>query len=380
MLRKFVEEEIKPNVDTWIKTGYPNSLHKRAYELGIAGIIYPPKYGGCRPEQFDPFYELITIDELTRSGSGGVLSQMSIDSMALPPILKAGSEELKEKVCRPVILGDKHCCLAISEPTAGSDVANIKATAKREGDYYIVNGMKKWITGGMMADFFTTAVRTGTEAEGAFGISLLLIERNSPGVHVRPMQTQFDNASSTTFVTFEDVKVPVSHLIGEEGSGFMLIMTNFNHERFVISTGACRLARIAYEESFKYALNRKTFGKRLVDHQLIRFKLAEMARQIEALFDNVERVCYQFKMGVPDSAMGGQCALLKVQASKTLEFCAREASQIFGGNSIVKEGLGKIVERLYRDVRAQAIPGGSEEILLDLALRQSFSKSPKPKF
>jgi len=316
---------------------------------------------------------------LARSGSGGVLSQMSIDSMAIPPILNAGSEELKEKVCRPVIMGDKHCCLAISEPYAGSDVANIKTTARKEGDYYIVNGMKKWITGGMMADFFTTAVRTGSESDGAFAISLLLIDRNSPGINIRKMETQFESATSTTFITFEDVKVPVKHLIGEEGHGFMLIMTNFNHERFVISAGACRLARLAFEEAFKYALTRKTFGKRLVDHQLIRFKLAEMARQIECLYDAVERVCYQFKMGVPDRGMGGQCALVKVQASKTFEYCAREASQIFGGSSIVKEGQGKIVERLYRDVRANAIPGGSEEILLDLAMRQAIAKAPKSK-
>jgi alkylation response protein AidB-like acyl-CoA dehydrogenase len=144
----------------------------------------------------------------------------------------------------------------------------------------------------------------------------------------------------------------------------MQIMTNFNHERFVIAAGASRAARMCFAEAFTYAMERTTFGKKLISHQIIRFKLAEMARLIESLHDNLERVAYSFSKGIPDFKMGGACALLKVQSSKTFEYCAREASQIFGGNSIVKEGRGKAVERLYREVRGTAIPGGSEEILL----------------
>jgi len=302
-----------------------------------------------------------------------VLGQMAINSMALPPILNAGSDYLKQKVCRDVIEGRKFICLAISEPGAGSDVAKIATTAVREGDFYIVNGIKKWITGGTMGDFFTTAVRTGDEGMG--GISLLLIERDMPGVKVRKMPVQFDSAHSTTMVYLEDVKVPVRNLIGEENQGFMLILLNFNHERFLIATGTCREARLCYEESLKYALTRKTFGKRLIDHQIIRAKLAEMARMIETLYDSCERVAYQFKMGVPDFKMGGQCALLKVNASRCFELCAREASQIFGGASIVREGQGKQVERMYRSVRATAIPGGSEEILLDFTMRQVAARA-----
>jgi len=157
--------------------------------------------------------------------------------------------------------------------------------------------------------------------------------------------------------------------------GAKLILLNFNHERFVIAISACRYSRLCFEDAFKYALKRKTFGKRLIDHQIIRYKLAEMARQIESLQDTCERLAYQFSRGVPDSDLGSPAALLKVQASKTFEYCAREASQIFGGNSIVKEGQGKRVERLYREVRAQAIPGGSEEILLDFAIRHATPKS-----
>jgi alkylation response protein AidB-like acyl-CoA dehydrogenase len=372
VVRKFVEEEIKPNLDKYVKEGYPKELHERAYELGIQGIIYPKEYGGTKPDDFDAFYELILWDELARMAGGNVLGQMSINSMALPPIFLAGSDEMKKKVIKDVVTGKKNICLAISEPYAGSDVANIRTTAKREGDYYIVNGQKKWITGGTFGDYFTTAVRTGGEGPG--GISLLLLEKGMPGMNIRKMETQFDTSHSTTFITLEDVKVPVKNLIGEEGKGFKLILHNFNHERFVIAAGACRCARTCYEESFKYALQRRTFGKRLIEHQIIRYKLAEMARLIEALYDNVERVAYQFSCGAPDHKLGGMCALLKVNASRTFEFCAREASQIFGGSSIVREGKGQKIERLYREVRASAIPGGSEEILLDLPIRMAAAE------
>jgi len=295
--------------------------------------------------------------------------------MALPPIVKYGSDYLKNLVVKDVYTGKKHICLCISEPTAGSDVANIKTSAKKEGDFYIVNGTKKWITGGLYGDFFTMAVRTG--GPGMSGISLLLLEKNMPGITIRKMETQFDNSHNTTFITLEDVKVPVKNLIGNENQGFMLLMTNFNHERLVIATQCNRYSRLCYELSIKYALTRETFGKKLIHHQIIRFKLAEMARQIEALHDNLERIYFQFASGISDFHLGGQCALLKVQSSKTFEYCVREASQIFGGNSIVKEGKGKLIERLYREVRGLAIPGGSEEILLDFTIRQAVQKSLK---
>jgi len=375
-VRKFVEEEIRPNVEKWIKEGYPKILHEKAYAAGLGGYLYPKEIGGNRPDDFDAFYELIMCDEMSRIGGGGILGQAAINSMAMPPILNAGTPEMK-RICREVVQGKKHICLAISEPYAGSDVAGIKTSARKteDGKYYVVNGMKQWITGGLMADYFTLAVRTG--GEGFAGISLLFVDRNIPGISIRKMETQFDNAHSTTFIEFADVKVPTTALIGEENAGFMMILTNFNHERFVISAGASRAARLCYSEAFTYAMERQTFGKKLISHQIIRFKLAEMARQIETLHDNLERVAYSFSNGISDFKMGGACALLKVQASKTFEYCAREASQILGGNSIVKEGRGKLVERLYRDVRATAIPGGSEEILLDFAMRQAASKASK---
>mmetsp|Transcript_55596 Transcript_55596/g.119355 ORF Transcript_55596/g.119355 Transcript_55596/m.119355 type:complete len:419 (+) Transcript_55596:30-1286(+) len=373
--REFVETEMKPHVEDWIKSpeGYPASLHQRAYSAGLQGILFPKEFGGAR-EDTDYFHELILWDEMGRC-SAQVLGQLQINSMAIPPVLLHGSEEMKAAVLPAVVQGEKSISLMISEPQAGSDVANLRTTAVKQDGCYVVNGQKKWITGGHRADFFTCAVRTGDPGFG--GISLLLIPSSSPGITIRKMATQFDNTNGTAFVTLEDVKVPEGNLIGDEGMGFMYLMYNFNHERFVIAVGACRAARNCYEESIKYALKRKTFGKQLIEHQAIRLKLAEMLRQIEAVHDSCERVAYSLSKGVPDLALGATCALLKVNSSRCFEYCAREASQIFGGSSIVREGQGMLVERLYRDVRQAAIPGGSEEILLDFTIRQAVAKDLK---
>merc|ERR1719499_860798 len=297
--------------------------------------------------------------------------------MAMPPVIMAGPAHLRDRICKDVISGKKFISLMISEPGFGSDVAGIETTAVRDGDHYIVNGTKKWITGGLWSEWLTTAVRTS--GPGMKGLSLLLINSKSPGFKVRKMETQAGGLHNTSMVSLNNVRVPVENLIGKEGMGFSYIVINFNHERWVIAIQACRSARRCYEESIKYGMKRKTFGKRLVDHQAIRMKLAEMARQIESLQDSIERTTFQFDNKTDDRIMGGQCALLKVTASKTYEFCAREASQVFGGSSIVQEGSGRVVEQLYRGVRATAIPGGSEEILLDFAIRQIIGPAPSKK-
>mmetsp|Transcript_16580 Transcript_16580/g.31321 ORF Transcript_16580/g.31321 Transcript_16580/m.31321 type:complete len:417 (-) Transcript_16580:473-1723(-) len=377
-VRKFVEERIKPNMDKWIESesGYPRELHEEAFDCGVQGVLFDQKWGGTMPEDFDAFHELILWDELARSGGGAVLGHLAINTMALPPILFYASDEIKKKVVKDVVQGRKNISLAISEPSYGSDVANIETSAVRQGDYFIVNGAKKWITGALMADFFTVAVRIGNKP-GLKGLSLLLIDRNSKGIDIRKMETQASHSHHIGMVTFDDVKVPVANLIGKEGYGGKYIMINFNHERFVIAAGANRAARLCYSEAFQYSMDRKTFGKRLAQHQAIRMKLAEMARMIESTHDMLERVAYQFSTKAPDPVLGPLCALLKVQASRCFEYCAREASQIFGGSSLVKEGRGKTVERLYREVRHSAIPGGSEEILMDFFARSALRTAAK---
>lgn len=197
-----MERELHPHVEEWLKQKqYPPQLHVKLYQAGISGIIYPKRLGGSQPEKKDYFMELIRGDEMARTG-GHVLGQEAINSMALPPIINFGSERLQELVCRPVIAGEKSCCLAISEPYAGSDVAGLRTTAIRDGKgNFVVNGIKKWITGGAQADFFTTAVRTG--GSGGLGVSLLLIPRHLPGISVRRMETQFDRfVSSLRLVLF----------------------------------------------------------------------------------------------------------------------------------------------------------------------------------
>ncbi|KAL6870453.1 acyl-CoA dehydrogenase/oxidase [Trichoderma novae-zelandiae] len=384
-LRQWIESDVEPYVTEWDEAKrVPEEIYRemgrRGYLAGLLGIKYPTEYvpSGIKsvaPEQWDLFHEMIITDELSRTGSGGfVWNVIGGFGIGGPPLFKFGSQALKDRIAPGILRGEKRICLAITEPDAGSDVANLTCEAKLsdDGKHFIVNGEKKWITNGIWADYFTTAVRTG--GPGMNGVSLLLIERG-PGVTTRRMDCQGVWSSGTTYITFEDVKVPVENLLGKQNQGFRVIMTNFNHERMGIIIQSIRFARVCYEESVKYANKRRTFGKKLMEHPVIRMKLAHMARQIEASYSWLESLVYQCeKMGETEAMLrlGGPIAGLKAQSTITFEFCAREASQIFGGLSYSRGGQGGKVERLYRDVRAYAIPGGSEEIMLDLSMRQSL--------
>ena len=340
--------------------------------------MWPVELGGTPPTladgtttvPYDPFHDLIWMDELTRMGAAGVLQGFGIQTMALPVVLRFAPPEVQRKVVPGVVRGEKFISLCISEPTAGSDVADIRTTAQltADGRHYIVNGLKKWITWAVHADFFTVAVRTGEPGSGSKGISLLLLEKTMPGITLRRMKLQGNWAGGTCLVEFSDVKVPVGNLIGELNRGFKAIMINFNHERFQIAVQASRSARMCLEEAVAYAKRRRTFGKRLVDHQVIRHKIAEMASIVESLHAQLEQCAFQMKHagGAPaeQQRLGAVLSLLKVQASKGFEKCAREASQIIGGSAYTRGGKGGVVERLYREVRSVAIPGGSEEIML----------------
>ncbi|ODA79100.1 hypothetical protein RJ55_04691 [Drechmeria coniospora] len=383
-VRQWVETEIEPYVTEWDEAKrVPEEIYKemgrRGYLAGLLGIKYPTEYtAGVRsvdPARWDLFHEMLVTDELSRTGSGGfVWNLIGGFGIGCPPVMKFGSKALKDRIMPGILKGDKRICLAITEPDAGSDVANLTCEAKLsdDGKHFIVNGEKKWITNGIWSDYFTTAVRTG--GPGMNGVSLLLIERGE-GVSTRRMDCQGVWSSGTTYITFEDVKVPVGNLLGKKDKGFNVIMTNFNHERMGIIIQCLRFSRCCYEESVKYANKRRTFGKKLLEHPVIRLKLAHMARQIEASYSWLENLIYQCeRMGETEAMLrlGGPIASLKAQATVTFEFCAREASQIFGGLSYSRGGQGGKVERLYRDVRAYAIPGGSEEIMLDLSIRQSL--------
>ncbi|MCJ1466863.1 hypothetical protein MMC07_005484 [Pseudocyphellaria aurata] len=386
-VREWVDSEIEPYVTEWDEAKrVPETIYKQMGERGyLAGLMGLHKYPthltqqrvkSVKPEQWDLFHELLVTDEISRAGSGGLVwNLIGGFGIGCPPLVKFGKKPLLDRILPAILNGDKRICLAITEPDAGSDVANLTCEAKLtpDGKHYVVNGEKKWITNGIWCDYFTTAVRTG--GPGMNGISCLLIEREHGGVSTRKMDCQGVWASGTTYITFEDVKVPVENLIGKENQGFKVVMTNFNHERVGIIIQCIRFSRVCYEESVKYANKRRTFGKKLIDHPVIRLKLAHMARQIEASYNWLENLVYQCNVMHETEAMlklGGAIAGLKAQATVTFEFCAREASQIFGGLSYSRGGQGGKVERLYRDVRAYAIPGGSEEIMLDLSIRQAL--------
>jgi alkylation response protein AidB-like acyl-CoA dehydrogenase len=378
--REFVEEELMGNVHEWDEQGViPKEVYQLAGKAGCLGLCigrpWPKQYIGESPWGFEPdyFHELVMYDEISRTGSGGFLWGVAGGTtIGLPPVVQHATEEVKQKVIPGCLKGEKVSCLCITEPAAGSDVANLKTSAKLEGDHYILNGEKKWITNGIFADYFTVACRTGGPGMG--GLSLLLVEKTMPGVTTRKMKCSGVWSSGTTYITFEDVKVPKSHLLGKENKGFQYIMNNFNHERFAICAMTNRFSRVCLEESLKFAGKRKTFGKKLIEHPVIRWKVAEMARLTEATHQWLEWVTYQLcTMGHLEATvkLGGHTALLKVQCTKVFEYCSREACQIFGGLSYTRGGQGEKVERLSREVRAMAIPGGSEEIMLDLGVRQT---------
>ena len=362
-LRRFLDQEIIPYADEWDEQGkIPDALWPKAAKMGLFSLGYPEKYGGIS-EGIDIWHHNIVNEEFARIGAGGISASLMIHGVALPPVVEFASEAIKNEVIPAVIKGEKRISLGITEPNAGSDVANIATTAKRKGDYYIVNGSKTYITGGMNADWITTAVQTGND--GAKTISTLLIPTNYKGLSRNELdKKQGWWASDTAAIYFDNVRVPVTHLIGQENHGFKVIMNNFNNERMAMAAGMEAFSRVCLEDAVKWARERKTFGKRLADHQVIRHKIADMKQKINSTQAYLQIVSRDMQSG---SSNAGDIALLKVLSSQTLEYCAREAMQILGGIAYMR---GSRVERIYREVRVNAIGGGSEEIMRDLAARQ----------
>ena len=362
-LRRFFEKEIIPYADDWDETGLiPNDLWPKSAAVGILGLDYPEEFGGTS-EGIDIWHKNILNEELARVAVGGIGATLMVHNIALPPIINFGTQEIQKIVIPPVLSGKKRISLAITEPSGGSDVANLATTATLIDDHYVINGSKTYITGGMNADWFTTAVRTG--GEGASGISTILIPSNLDGI----VRTALDRkqgwwCSDTATIYFENVRVPKGYLIGEENQGFKVIMVNFNAERMGMSAAMEAASRVCFEDAIIWAQERKTFGKRLADHQVIRHKFAEMKQRINATQSYLNNVSRRIQLGDENAA---DIALLKVQSSQTMEFCAREAMQILGGVGYIR---GNRVERIYREVRVNAIGGGSEEIMRDLAARQ----------
>ena len=364
-VKKFVAKEIAPFVEEWEEAGeFPRELYKKAGDFGLLGMGYPEEYGGTK-EGIDIFHGIVTSEELAQ-GCGGVAASLLSCNISLPLIMALGTEEQKQKYIPPVVAGDKIACLGVTEPSGGSDVAGLKTKAVRDGNDYIINGSKMFITSGMRADYYVIAARTG--GPGKSGISAIVVEKGTPGFTQTPLKKMGWLASDTAVLYFDDCKVPAENLIGGENIGWAGMMANFSQERLGLAAGMNAYSQICIDEAIAWAKERKTFGKPLIENQVIRHKISEMSRMVNATRAYMELLTWKVMNGEKPTA---DLSLLKVQASKTMEFCAREALQILGGAGYLRanSGPGK-VERIYREVRVNAIGGGSEEIMLDLAAKQ----------
>ncbi|KAI8810157.1 acyl-CoA dehydrogenase/oxidase [Cladochytrium replicatum] len=392
-MRKWLQEnswmEHKDEWERLIKNNEkpPKWAFEAVGKAGIFRVIVGPPWGapnvpgipslpmGIPQKEWDIFHEMVVVDELNATPSlVGVM--FGGNPYALPLLMKYGTQKMKDEIVPALFNGTETAALAISEPHAGSDVAQLqtRAVLSADGKHFVLNGEKKWITGGVWADWFMVACRTDDTRPGSAGISVLAVRRG-PGLTTRPIETQSGVISGTAYVTFDNMIVPAENLVGKLNGGFKLLMANFNHERLFICITTLRNARVCYQEAVHYCHKRKTFGKFLIQHPILRDKLAHMARQIEAAQAWVESIAYQMQRmptEIQDARLGGVIALAKVQCTNVFEFCAKEASQILGGISVTKGGQGARVEQLYRVVRSVTIAGGSQEIMADLGIRQSL--------
>jgi acyl-CoA dehydrogenase len=362
-MRRFVQREIAPHAAAWDEAGeFPRELYRRAAAAGLLGVGFPEEYGGTPA---DLLTHVVLSEEIALCGSGGVHASLFSHQIGSPPIAAAGSDALKRRVLPGVLAGEKISALAITEPSGGSDVANLRTTARREGAEYVVNGEKTFITSGMRADFYTVAVRTG--GPGAGGVSLLLIERERAGFSRAPLQKMGWWCSDTASLHFDNVRVPAANLIGEENAGFRIVMRNFNAERLGMAAAAVGFAQVCLEDALAWAKERKTFGKRLVEHQALRHKLVDMQMRIHAARAMVYDTAWKLTQAPRDPGAIAQLAMAKNFATRAMQFCADEAVQILGGAGYVR---GTRAERVYREVKIMTIGGGAEEIMKELAARQ----------
>jgi acyl-CoA dehydrogenase len=361
--RRFVEREIAPHVSAWDEAGsFPRELYAKAAAAGLIGIGYPERWGGTpAPLRL----RVIASDEVARAGSGGLMASLFSHSIALPPIVAHGSEALQRRIIVPVLAGAQIAALAITEPGGGSDVARLTCTARREGDAWVIDGEKSFITSGLRADWITVAVRTG--GAGASGISLIAVPGGAPGLTRTPLKKMGWWCSDPALLRFDGCRVPAAYLIGVENTGFRAIMENFNGERLLMSAGAAAFAEVCFEEALAWARQRKTFGAALVEHQAIRHKLVDMRMRIASTRAWLDALIDRHDAGRIDPEWVAELCLLKNHATQTMQFCADQAVQIMGAMGYMR---GTKSERIYREAKVMMIGGGAEEIMKELAARQ----------
>lgn len=361
-VRSFVEKEVTPFADAWDEAGdVPWALHEKVGALGAFGFGVSEKYGGLGFD--DCFMRAAFSEEFAKCGATGVPAALGGRSISIGPIEKLASDDIKTRVLEDIVMGRKGSSLGVTEPSGGSDVARLKTTAVKDGNHYLINGSKTFITGGMKSDYFVIGARTGDE--GLAGISLFFMDAETEGFS----RTSLDKkmgwwASDTAALYFDNVRVPAENMLGDENLGFIQIMHNFNYERLGMIAGMLGMMKVCLDESIAYAKERETFGKPLIKHQVIRHKIADMSAKVDMIEAYLNQLCWQANEGEMPVA---EICKGKFSASKALEFCASEAMQIIGGAAYLR---GNPVERIYREVKVNAIGGGSEEIMRDLAVRQ----------
>lgn len=359
--RTLIAREILPHIDAWEEAEYfPDELYRLVGDAGFLGLGYPEEFGGVAS---DRFHRIAMTEEFVRTGSLGLTAGLFSHNIAIPPILAMGTDEQKKRFVAPVLAGEKVASLAITEPNAGSDVANLQTTAVRDGDCYVVNGAKTFITSGCRADLVTTAVRTGPAGHG--GISLLVIEKGTPGFRVASKIRKMGwNASDTAELVFENCRVPAENLIGDENMGFAGIMMNFQDERLALAVMAQAAAAHAYELAFDYARQREAFGRPLTGFQVTRHKLVDMATQVT--------IAREFNYRVAAMMEAGEYPVTEVSMAKNFacdvaDKVCYEAVQLHGGYGYARE---YVVERLYRDTRILSLGGGTTEIMKEIIGKQ----------
>ncbi|MFJ3262031.1 acyl-CoA dehydrogenase family protein [Pseudomonas sp. NPDC086581] len=361
-VRRFVEREILPHVADWEEAEeFPRELYRKAGEAGILGIGYPEALGGSH--EGDLFAKVAASEELMRCGSGGLVAGLGSLDIGLPPLIKWGRPDLRERIAPQVLAGEKIMALAVTEPSGGSDVASLKTRAVRDGDHYRVSGSKTFITSGVRADYYTVAVRTGGDGFG--GVSLLLVEKGTPGFTVsRRLKKMGWWASDTAELFFDDCKVPVENLIGAENMGFACIMANFQSERLALAIMANMTAQLALNEALAWSREREAFGKPVGKFQVLKHRLAEMATQVEVSREFTYRQAA--KMAVGKSVIK-EISMAKNFATDVADRVTYDAVQVLGGMGYMRESL---VERLYRDNRILSIGGGTREIMNEIIAKQ----------
>ncbi|HEY0454508.1 acyl-CoA dehydrogenase family protein [Actinophytocola sp.] len=359
--RRFVEKEVLPHLDEWERDGdLPRDLHRKAGALGLLGVAFPEAVGGGGGDVIDAM--TVTEEVHYAGGSGGVVAGLFTSGIALPHIAHAGAAAQIDRWVRPTLAGEKIGSLAVTEPDGGSDVANVRTSAKRDGDHYVVNGAKTFITSGCRADFVTTVVRTGDA--GAHGLSLLVVERGTPGFTVtRKLDKMGWLCSDTADLSYVDVRVPAVNLVGQEGSGFAQVATHFVTERLALAVQAYATAQRALDLTVEWCRLRETFGRPLISRQVVQHKLTEMARRVDVARAYTRGVAMRYAEGEPTVA---EACFAKNTAVEAGEWVVNEAVQLHGGLGYMRESE---VERHYRDVRILGIGGGTTEILTGLAAK-----------